>query len=162
MTSAEGRKTTGLRAGAKAGAKAGATAWARAWGRDLHWWGLWALGSFTGLAVTVWLSLRTPTRFALDLNDKWQHGVGYAVLTLWFCGLVRRDRQWRVVLVCAAYGVLMEILQGVLTPDRVADPLDALANASGALIAVTLAKLGFDGWAEAVETLVRRWWGGER
>ena len=135
---------------------------AHVWGRDLRWWGLWGAGSLTGLAVTVWLSLRTPTQFALDISDKWQHGVGYAVLTLWFCGLVRRDRQWRVVLVCAGYGVLMEVLQGTLTPDRVADPYDALANASGAFFAVTLAKLGFDRWAEGCEALGRRWWGGGR
>jgi VanZ family protein len=132
------------------------------WCRDLHWWGLWLTGSFTGLVVTIWLSLRAPTQFALDLGDKWQHGVGYAVLTLWFCGLVRRERQWRVVLVCAAYGVFMEVLQGTLTPDRMADPYDALANASGALIALTLAKFGFDHWAEGIETLGRRWWGGGR
>ena len=132
------------------------------WCRDLHWWGLWLTGSFTGLAVTIWLSLRAPTSFMLNVSDKWQHGVGYAMLTLWFCGLVRRDRQWRVVIICAAYGVFMEILQGTLTPDRVADPYDALANASGALIALTLAKLGLDRWAEGIEALGRRWWGGGR
>ncbi len=132
------------------------------WCRDLQWWGLWLMGSFTGLVVTIWLSLRAPTQFALDVGDKWQHGVGYAVLTLWFCGLVRRDRQWRVVLACAAYGVFMEVLQGVLTPDRIADPYDALANSSGALIALTLAKLGLDCWAERLEALGRRWWGGGR
>jgi VanZ family protein len=123
---------------------------------------LWLIGSFTGLAVTIWLSLRAPTSFMLDVSDKWQHGVGYAVLTLWFCGLVRRNRQWRVVLACAAYGIFMEILQGTLTPDRVADPYDAMANASGALIAMTLARLGFDRWAEGFEALGRRGWGGGR
>jgi VanZ family protein len=67
-----------------------------------------------------------------------------------------------VVLACAAYGIFREILQGTLTPDRVADPYDAMANASGALIAMTLARLGFDRWAEGFEALGRRGWGGGR
>lgn len=137
-------------------------AFAHRWLRDLRWWWLWLTGSLVGLVVTIWLSLRTPTRFVIDVSDKWQHGVGYALLTLWFCGLVRPERQWRVVVVCAAYGVFMEILQGALTVDRVADPYDALANASGALVAVLLAKLGFAHWAAGCEALGRRWWGGGR
>jgi VanZ family protein len=122
------------------------------WRSELRWWPLWITGSLIGLALTAWFSLRSSGLLVPHwMSDKLQHAIGYLVLTLWFCGLVPRSRQWRTVLACVALGVLMEGLQGALTVNRVADPLDALANATGALIALVVARSGLASWAVWVE-----------
>ena len=41
---------------------------------------------------------------------------------------------------CALYGGLIELLQGALTADRVADPYDALANALGCGLALLVGR----------------------
>jgi len=41
---------------------------------------------------------------------------------------------------CALYGGLIELLQGALTADRVADPYDALANALGCGLALLVVR----------------------
>lgn len=127
------------------------------WKRALAWWPLWLAGSAAGLAVTLWFSLRSGESLVGDVGDKWQHLTGYGLLTLWFCGLVRREYHWRVLLACIAYGGLMEVLQGTLTVTRQADWLDVAANGSGALLAMVIGRMGLDRWAEWIERL-----GGQR
>jgi VanZ family protein len=46
-----------------------------------------------------------------------------------------------VFIAASLYGLALEIAQGVLTTSRAMDPLDALANAAGALLAALLAHL---------------------
>jgi VanZ family protein len=121
--------------------------------RSLAWWRLWLSGSLLGVALSLWLSLGTAGPALSTVSDKWQHLVGYAVLTLWFCGLVERRHHWRLLLACIAYGGVMEILQGTLTTGRQADWLDVVANGSGALMAVMVARTGVDGWAQWLERL---------
>lgn len=126
--------------------------WPTHWTRALAWWPLWLAGSSLGLALTLWFSLQ-PGGATQNVSDKGQHLAGYAVLTLWFCGLVRREYQWRVLLLCIAYSALMEVLQGTLTTTRQADAQDVVANSCGALIAMVLGRLGVDRWAEWLERL---------
>lgn len=122
------------------------------WTRSLAWWPLWITGSTLGVVLSLWFSLR-PGGGVLNVSDKWQHFAGYALLALWFCGLVRREYQWRVLLWCVAYSALIEVLQGTLTVSREADPLDVVANAGGACLAMALGRLGLDRWAEWLERL---------
>jgi len=74
--------------------------------------------------------------------DKILHGIAYAGLgiamayALLRSGFSRRRRAAIVLVVAAGYGVVIEVLQGQLTA-RTASAVDALANAVGALFALS-------------------------
>jgi VanZ family protein len=62
--------------------------------------------------------------------DKVEHVFAFAVLgvlAVWALPW----RAWRLVLLLIAFGILIEILQGVLPVGRDADPFDVLADAVG-------------------------------
>ena len=83
---------------------------------------------------------RAPTPPSVPGFDKLVHGGLFlllAVTTRW-----RFGPRLGLLATVAAYGVLSEIVQAVLLPDRSGDPFDALADTTGALL----------GW------LLARWW----
>ena len=83
---------------------------------------------------------RAPAPPPVPEFDKLVHGGLFlllAVTTRW-----RFGPRLGLLATVAAYGVLSEIVQAVLLPDRSGDPFDALADATGALL----------GW------LLARWW----
>lgn len=74
-------------------------------------------------------------------NDKTVHFIFYFVFTLlWYLALEKKikKKSLKFVIVGAAiiYGIIIEVLQGVLTQDRQADIYDALANTGGAFVAL--------------------------
>lgn len=87
--------------------------------------------------------------FRFDHSDKLIHGVMYFLLTLSLAyGMVKKTgafRNWKVYLVVAGspvlYGLIMEILQNLITTDRQADPMDFLANITGTGLAFLLSFL---------------------
>ena len=106
--------------------------------RGLH--RLWRGLGWLGVGVTLVVSLMPPT---LDdgggHTDKLVHLIGYAVLMFWWAQLVPR-RRWTLALALGLFGVAVEGLQG-LTPDRMPDVLDALANTLGVLLGWLAARL---------------------
>ncbi|WP_423997745.1 VanZ family protein [Maribacter sp. IgM3_T14_3] len=50
---------------------------------------------------------------------------------------------WYMVLFAVCYGIIIEILQHVATTDRHGDPLDALANSTGALVGMLAVRILF-------------------
>jgi VanZ family protein len=101
---------------------------------------LWRPGGWLGIALTLAVSLMPP---ALDDSgghtDKLVHLAGYAVLTFWWAQLVT-ERRWKLAVAVVLFGVSIELLQG-LTPDRLPDPFDALANTGGVLLGWLVARL---------------------
>ncbi|MHB1051827.1 MAG: VanZ family protein [Thiobacillus sp.] len=94
---------------------------------------LWRMGGWLGIAVTLIVSLMPPTLGDADSHaDKVVHLFGYALLMFWWAQLVTQ-RRWKLALAVIVLGIIIELLQG-LTPDRLPDPLDALANAGGVLL----------------------------
>ena len=77
--------------------------------------------------------------------DKIIHALMYAALTAAYLqALIPARRRsllavLRIVLLAALYGVAMEVFQKLFTTTRSMDPLDALANAAGALTCALLA-----------------------
>jgi VanZ family protein len=94
---------------------------------------LWRMAGWIGIAITLAVSLTPPM---LDESrahaDKIVHLAGYAVLMFWWAQLVVRER-WKLALAVVLSGIAVELLQG-LTPNRLPDPLDALANSAGVLL----------------------------
>lgn len=76
--------------------------------------------------------------------DKLGHLVFYCILALWVIyGFFRLPQRYRCMplwtfLLCAGFGVGMEILQGVMRMGRQFEYLDMLANVAGVLIAIGL------------------------
>lgn len=71
--------------------------------------------------------------------DKLVHLAGYATLMFWWAQIVVAGR-WRLAVAVALLGAGIELLQG-LTPHRLPDPLDALANTAGVLLGWIAARL---------------------
>lgn len=79
-----------------------------------------------------------PDWFSLFSPDKITHFGAYGVFALLLSACLRahaarRPALW-AVLFASAYGVLMEILQGVSGTGRSYDPVDMVANLLGALL----------------------------
>jgi VanZ family protein len=89
--------------------------------------------------------------------DKIIHALMYAALTAAYLqALIPARRRsllavLRIVLLAALYGVAMEVCQKLFTTTRSMDPLDALANAAGALTCALLAY----GWARCRSCALR-------
>ena len=74
-------------------------------------------------------------------NDKLVHFVFYFVFTLlWNFALEKKIKngslKFLVVIVAIIYGIIIEILQEVLTRYREADIFDVMANSAGAFLAL--------------------------
>lgn len=98
----------------------------------------WTLGIL--LACLIPGSQITPPSFLPFSIDKWVHLVMFVGFgALWTT--VRPDRAWTVFWVGAAYGIAIEILQGLLPIGRSPDILDALADGVGLGLGIGLAVL---------------------
>jgi len=81
--------------------------------------------------------------FSIPGKDKYLHGLFYFIFTgLWYV-VFHRIMQWTrsksrcgAFLFAVSYGCTIELMQLWLTNDRSADGLDALANTTGAALAV--------------------------
>jgi VanZ family protein len=118
---------------------------------------LWVAISAVLLAAVIFASLQPNFGPAVPHNfDKLEHLSAYVVLSLWFTGLVARERYWVVVCGLLALGLSIEVLQGVMNVGRSAEALDMLANTVGVLVGLTIA-LGLTGhWALRVESWLAR------
>ena len=92
------------------------------------------------------------------MGDKWEHSVGYALLTLWFTGLYPRTSYWKVAAGFLAMGISIEVAQGLMPYGRQMDIRDVGANTIGIVAGVLIALAGFGRWATVIENWTRRWW----
>lgn len=102
-----------------------------------------AFALFWTIAVTIasLISFNSMPKVEVPGNDKTVHFIFYFVFTLlWYFALEKKIKKGslKFVIVGAAiiYGIIIEVLQGVLTQDRQADIYDALANSGGAIVAL--------------------------
>lgn len=94
--------------------------------------------------------MRIPRLFDLLEPDKIGHFFFYAVLFLLINrGAVQGKSYWKgsgsvrlnILAITVAYGGLIELYQGYLLSDRVADWIDFLANIIGAVLGVLITRL---------------------
>lgn len=89
-----------------------------------------AIVAFTSLAPASDLTTMTVP------NDKVRHFIAYAILGVLFAEAFR-NRSWVLIaLALAAYGGVLEILQGIMPVGREASWLDQIANITGAFAGV--------------------------
>ncbi|MFT3793512.1 VanZ family protein [Flavobacterium sp.] len=104
-----------------------------------HFWLTLAIVWTLVIAVLCLVSFKKLPTVKLTGADKYVHAVFHLVFTgLWF--LYLRFQNGRALakafFASVAYGILIEIMQGLFTQTRKADLKDVLANITGALLAV--------------------------
>ena len=104
---------------------------------------LFILALFWTIAITIasLVSLSNMPRVNVLGKDKTVHFLFYFVLTLtWNFALQKKYKNWAlkyiIVFVVIGYGIVIEVLQEVLTKTRQADLYDVIANSAGALVAL--------------------------
>ena len=114
----------------------------------LLWWGLgWLLVAGVILGSLVPGNL-VPLR---AIDDKLLHAGSYAILTLWFSGLVARNLPLlAVALLMFVLGASLDVMQGAFTR-RMFDLEDIAANTVGIIAAFVIARLLLAGWCARVE-----------
>jgi VanZ family protein len=117
----------------------------------------WFAASALLLALLAWGSLMPGSDVPgpQDL-DKLEHFSAYALLAVWFSGLVSRGRYWAVAAGLAALGVLLEMLQQAMHLGRQADVMDVAANVAGICAGLAVAAWRTGGWAARVEAWLAR------
>ena len=88
--------------------------------------------------------------------DKWVHGIGFALLTVWFSGLYARRAYWLIAVGLTGFGLLIEMTQRMISY-RTADWMDVGANSVGIVAGLIIALIGLGGWGPRLEA-----WYGER
>ena len=92
------------------------------------------------LAVTIWMAnVPAPPAPPVAVNDKWQHGAAFAVLTLMALAAYPARRAWHVGAAMLGYGVLIEITQWAFGQGRQSEWLDIAADMGGIAVALYLA-----------------------
>ena len=104
---------------------------------------LFILALFWTIAITIasLVSLSNMPRVNVLGKDKTVHFLFYFVLThTWNFALQKKYKNWAlkyiIVFVVIGYGIVIEVLQEVLTKTRQADLYDVIANSAGALVAL--------------------------
>ena len=104
---------------------------------------LFILALFWTIAITIasLVSLSNMPRVNVLGKDKTVHFLFYFVLTLTRnFALQKKYKNWAlkyiIVFVVIGYGIVIEVLQEVLTKTRQADLYDVIANSAGALVAL--------------------------
>lgn len=104
---------------------------------------LFSLFSFSGVSTS---------RFSIPHIDKAVHFTFYFVMVLLgFLALRRKEWNqekrhsllWKIAATAIGYGIIIEVIQDIATVDRQGDPLDALANSTGAIAAMMLLRYLF-------------------
>lgn len=100
--------------------------------------------------VITYLSLATidstiGSTIAIPNKDKIVHFLFYFMFVfLWTISLISNPYKTKIglliLLVAIAYGILMEVFQGLLTIDRTPDSNDVIANSTGAIVGWFVAK----------------------
>jgi len=110
------------------------------------WWGLGLV--LVVLAVVVCLMPGREIPGVFEFNDKVSHFVGHGTLAVYFAGLVPRLRWWGIFLFLLVFGIVIEFAQYYMQWGRDGDPRDVIANSIGALLGLSVARLGLSRWPE--------------
>ncbi|MGB5363721.1 MAG: VanZ family protein [Aureibaculum sp.] len=85
------------------------------------------------------VSLKGMTQIKMENSDKLGHFLAYFLLSLsWFSALKNKFNNNLIIILLISYGIIIEVLQEVLTVHRQADFKDVLANSMGVILAYLL------------------------
>lgn len=95
------------------------------------------------ITILSLVSLKGIHIIKVNNSDKFEHFFGYIILSLsWLYAfkddLTKQSKKFLLIILLIIYGIIIEVLQGVLTTNRQADFYDVIANSIGVLTAVLL------------------------
>ncbi len=94
------------------------------------------------IAFLSLVSLRSIHVIKVSHSDKYGHFIAYFVLSLsWFffySNYKKKIKKYIISIFIISYGIILEVLQGLLTTYRQADVYDFLANSVGVILAAIL------------------------
>lgn len=123
---------------------------------------IWAtLGGVLLAVILVLALLPDPGQLPINYNDKIVHALAFMALMLWFSGVVELRRLPMLAICLAAYGVLIELLQG-LTATRRPELLDLGADVAGILLGWIIAIAGLRRWCIWLESGLKSWWASDK
>jgi VanZ family protein len=115
----------------------------------------YTVGVLMTLAVVITMLLPSRLLPTLAISDKLEHAATFALLALWFAGLIElRGYVWLGLLLLVLGGAI-EIAQGLMSFGRQADVRDLFADGAGILAGLALALMGLRHWVQWFE----RWLG---
>lgn len=93
------------------------------------------------IAVLSLVKVQAKTTLSIPSSDKIFHGIAYYFLMIsWLYAFSQKEKFYKTVkyliLGCVIYGIVIEVLQGVITSYRTASFLDILANSGGIVAAI--------------------------
>jgi len=95
------------------------------------------------ITVVSLISIKGVHIIKVSNSDKYGHFIAYFLLSFsWLYALRnfprKKFKEYLIVFFLISYGIIIEVLQGVLTSYRQADIYDIIANSAGVLFAVIL------------------------
>ena len=108
-----------------------------------------------GFALLMFIAIGSLMPVSGDVgNDKLAHVIMYTMPSIWFSLLVDRPGSlWKIFLGLTAYGLLMEVFQG-LTDYRTMEFADALANGLGILTGLFFYFTPCRRWLSAIDNFI--------
>ena len=93
------------------------------------------------VALLSLVSLKDVHLIKTNNSDKYGHFLAYFILSLcWLNVINRRPHKiiinYIIIIILISYGIILEVLQDILTNHRQADLLDIVANSIGVIFAV--------------------------
>ncbi len=79
------------------------------------------------------LKVTAPSQPLFPHFDKVAHFLAYLALSFWFALIYTKDKRFKIMVLCAVQGILIEYLQGLLG-HRSFEFLDMIANTVGAYL----------------------------
>jgi VanZ family protein len=124
---------------------------------DLRLARFWLVVGWIAVTIALVLNLMPGEELqGIEINDKLEHFIGYALLTLCFCGIYPRARYWLIAVLFLLMGGMVEVLQGLMHWGRSADIHDFYADCIGIAVGLALASLGLNQWPRWLESLFKR------
>lgn len=124
---------------------------------ELRFARFWLVFGWVSVVLAMYVSLMPVQSVSAPAwNDKLLHGLGYFLLTFWFCGIYPRSHYWKIGLAMLGMGLLVEVLQGAMQLGRHAELMDLVADIAGIVPAVLLALTPVGRWPRWIETLLVR------
>jgi len=117
-----------------------------------HLW--WLIG--WALVLFILYSTLAPSQYVPNLHvwDKLEHGGAFFGLTLWFGGLIRRNRYALLAFWMLLFGAGIELAQGYMGWGRHMDIHDFYADAIGVAVGFVLLGFGLNQWAVYAERIL--------
>jgi VanZ family protein len=105
---------------------------------------IYVIALIISISIVCLSLLKLPSAKIKVVNiDKAYHSIAYFVLGItWLSTYYKKpEKKYLIVICCIIFGIIIEVLQSMLTSYRTGDYVDAIANSCGVLLALFIFNL---------------------